>query len=76
MCDIWGLPIYVKTHIPHTKSFNIPVSIGFTTLAQMLNGYDACLSDFQYARFQISGVYHQFGLLWLGVILTPKNLSQ
>ncbi len=28
---------YVKTHISHTQSFNIPVSIRLTTLADILN---------------------------------------
>ncbi len=39
--DIWRLPIYVKTHIS-TKSFNIPVSIGLTRPAHIINGYDIC----------------------------------
>ncbi len=40
MDDILGYPIYVKTHISHTKSFNIPVSIWSATLADMLYGYE------------------------------------
>ncbi len=43
MGDICVEPIYVKTHISHPKSFNIPVSIGLT-LAHMLNGYEICLN--------------------------------
>ncbi len=37
--DMWYLGIInlCKTHISHTKSFNIPVSIWLTTLAHMLN---------------------------------------
>ncbi len=39
MANICGYPIYFKTYISHTTSFNTPVSIGPTTLAHMLNGY-------------------------------------
>ncbi len=73
MCDIWG---YVKTHITFTKYFSIRtgISIGLTTPAHMLNGYEICLnmtnSDFQYARFQILAVYIHFGLFWSAGILT------
>ncbi len=41
MGDIWGLQIYIykcqNTLSPHTKSFNIPISIGHTTLTHMTN---------------------------------------
>ncbi len=38
MSDIWGTLIDVKTHIQHTNLifFNVPFSIGLTTLAYML----------------------------------------
>ncbi len=41
-------PIYVKTHISHTNSFNIHVSIGLITLADMLIGYEVCLNTTNY----------------------------
>ncbi len=42
--------MYVKIHISHTKSFNIPISIGLTTLAHALNGYEiSCLNTTNYA---------------------------
>ncbi len=53
MDDILGWPIYVKTHISHIKSFNKPVSIGFTTLAYMLNGYQICLNTTNYTIYNI-----------------------
>ncbi len=65
MGDIWGWAIDVKTPISHTKSVNIPISIGHTILAHMLKWYDKCLSDFQYARFQILDMHLLFGFVCL-----------
>ncbi len=50
-----------NTHILHTKSFNMHVSIGLTTLAHMLNAYEIYLnknklSDFLYGRFHIMSI--------------------
>ncbi len=42
--------IYVKTH---TICFNIPVSIGLTTLAHMLNGHAICLNTSNYPIFNM-----------------------
>ncbi len=38
-------------HISYTKSFNIPVSIAFATLAHMLNVYEICLNTTNYPIF-------------------------
>ncbi len=35
---------FVSRHILHTKSFNMPVSYGLTTVAHLLNGYEVCLN--------------------------------
>ncbi len=42
------MKIYVKTHISHAKSFNVPVSIGQTTCIHMLNGYGICMNTTNY----------------------------
>ncbi len=49
-CRIWTLThccFYKK------KSFNIPVSVGLTTPAHMLNGYKICLNTTNYLIFNI-----------------------
>ncbi len=81
MSDIWGEQIYAKTYISHTKSFNVPVSIGLTKLAHTLNGCEILnttnLPDFQYSSFQILVVHLHFGLSWSGgiPIVTSMQLS-
>ncbi len=42
-----------KTHISYTNSFNIPVSIGLTTLAHMLNLYGICLNTTNHMIFNM-----------------------
>ncbi len=39
-----------KSHVKCT-SFNIPVQIGLTTLAHILNGYEICLNEVHYPIF-------------------------
>ncbi len=55
-----GITNLVKTHFSHTKSFNIPVSIGRPTLAHMLNGYEICLNKTNYPIFNM-----QYFRYWL-----------
>ncbi len=45
---IWGWSIYVKTHISHTKSINIPISIRLTILAPIIIGFDIHLNGIHY----------------------------
>ncbi len=40
-------------YIPHTKSFNIPVSIAINTLAHMINVYEICLNTTNYPIFNM-----------------------
>ncbi len=74
MGDIWELPIYVKVHICHIKSFNMPLLIEVPTLPHMLHGYEICLnstlSDIKYARCQILVVQLHIGLFWSAGIPT------
>ncbi len=42
-------------HISYTKSFNIPVSIAFATLAHMINVYAICLNTTNYPIFNMQG---------------------
>ncbi len=53
----------ISKHISHTNFFNIPVSIGLTTLAHMLNGYEICLNTSNYLFFNI----------WSGGIPTARS---
>ncbi len=65
-----------------SQSFNIPVSIGLTTLAHMLNWYEICLNKTNYpifnmqAGFQILSVQLHFGLLWSAGIPTMSRHSR
>ncbi len=65
MGDIWGYPIYVKTHISHTISFNIPVSFGLTTLSHMLNSYKICLNTTNYLIFIMQDFIYW---LWTSIV--------
>ncbi len=53
MGDIWWKTIYVKPHVSQNKSFNIPFSIGFATLAHILNGYHISLNITDYPNFNM-----------------------
>ncbi len=54
MGDIWGLLIYLKTHISHRTSFNIPFLVGLATLAPMLNENEICLHTTNCPSWKIS----------------------
>ncbi len=58
--------IFGDNQFSHTKSLCIFYSIGLTTLAQILNGYDICLalSNCQDSRCQILAVILCLELVW------------
>ncbi len=62
-----GIHFYVKTHISHTKSFNIPVSVALATLVHVKCVWDMSqynkLANFQCTKFQILVIHIHFGLV-------------
>ncbi len=55
----------MKIHISYTKSFNVPVSIAFATLAHMINVYEICLNTTNYVVFNMQGVIYR---LWTSIL--------
>ncbi len=71
-----------QKHMSDTKSFNMPVLIGLTTHAYMLNGCEICLNTAKYPilNMQVSDrldVHFNFGLFWSAGIptMTYKSMS-
>ncbi len=52
-------------HISYTKSFNIPVSIAFATLARMINVYKIYLNTTNYLIFNMQGFIY---CLWTSIL--------
>ncbi len=52
-------------HISYTKSFNIPVSFAFATLAYMINVYEICLNTTNYPIFNMQGFIY---CLWTSIL--------
>ncbi len=52
-------------HISYTKSFNIPVSIEFATLAHMINVYEICINTTNYPIFNMQGFIYW---LWTSIL--------
>ncbi len=56
MSDIWGLPIYVKTHISQNKFYIILASIWLAKYAHILNGYDIGLNTTNIPIFNLNHI--------------------
>ncbi len=50
--DGWE-PIYINTHISHTKYFSIPILSGFTMLDYIVKGHEICLNITNYPNFNM-----------------------
>ncbi len=67
--------------LKHTKSFNIPISIGFITFTHMLNGYEICLNtkigpifNMQDFRYQLcTSIVDCFGQMVLPLCLKCRS---
>ncbi len=51
--------------ISYTKSFNIPVSIAFATLAHMINVYEICLNTTNYTILNMQGFIY---CMWTSIL--------
>ncbi len=66
--------MYVKMHISHTKSFNIPVSIALATLAHKINVYEIYFNTTNYLIFNMQDFRY---CLWTSILdCYPNNVRE